>query len=149
MEHSKKSFSKEDSELAIYFYEKAIELDPNFDEAFASIVRLHMWMSWGGYDRTEQRIFLAKTALDKAMEIDSENPDVRIARGYYFYYGFRDYLRALEDFKYAQKLSPGNGAYNEHVAYIERRLGRFEDAVVNLETAFKYDPNNSLLAFGV
>ena len=149
MEHSKKSTGKEDSELAIYFYEKAAQLDPNFAESYAMISKLHIWMSWGGLDRTPKRKQLAKNALDKAMALDFENPDVRVARGYYFYHGFRDYLRALEDFRYAQNQSPGNGSYNEHVAYIERRLGRFEDAVKNLETAFTFDPNNSSLAYEI
>lgn len=45
--------------------------------------------------------------------------------------------------------SPGNGAYNEHVAYIERRLGRFKDAVKNLETAFTFDPKNPSLAYEI
>mgnify|MGYP001329189094 CR=1 FL=1 len=89
-EHSTKSYSKEDSELALHFFKKATELDSNFDEAFGEIAELHMYMFWGGYDRTENRKALAKEALDKAMEIDSENPDVRIARGYYYYHGFRD-----------------------------------------------------------
>tara|TARA_B100001105_G_scaffold250876_1_gene239824 strand:- start:113 stop:1165 length:1053 start_codon:yes stop_codon:yes gene_type:complete len=106
-------------------------------------------MSWGGLDRTPERKQLAKDALDKAMALDFENPDVRVARGYYFYHGFRDYLRALEDFRYAQMQSPGNGAYNEHVAYIERRLGRFKDAVKNLETAFTFDPKNPSLAYEI
>jgi TolB-like protein/Tfp pilus assembly protein PilF len=146
LEFQKKSYSKEDSELAIYFYEKATELDPNFDEAFAKLAELHMWMSWGGYDRTEKRKILAKDALDKAMKIDSENPDVRVARGYYYYHGYRDYLRALEDFKYAQTQAPGNGSYNEHVAYIERRLGRFNNAIANLQTAFEFDPKNPMIS---
>ena len=145
LDYVKKSGNKENSELAIYFFEKAYEKDPGFSEAYAEAVEIHMWMSWGGADRTERRKAMAKKALDKALELDPDNPDVRVARGYYYYHGFRDYLRALEDFKYAQKVSPGNGIYNEHVAYIQRRLGKLEDAVANLETALKFDPNNSVL----
>lgn len=149
IEHKSKSYSKEDNELAQFFFEKAVESDPEFAEAFAILSIHHIFLYWSGYDRTDLRKELSKTALDKAINLDLEKPEVRIARGFYYYHGFRDYLRALEDFEYARKKSPGNKFYDGHIAAIQRRLGRIGNAIKNFESAFRYDPKNPFAALEV
>ena len=149
MEHRNRSYSVEDNELAEFYFNKAIEADPNFAEAYARLAKHHIFMVWSGFDRSDDRRSKAKTNIDKAMQLDPENPVVRISRGYYYYHGFRDYLRALEDFNYVQQKFPKNPAYHEHISYIDRRLGRFKESIDHLNTVIQYDPQNPMIAFNL
>lgn len=144
--HNNRSYGGEDEKLAVFNFSKAIEADPNFAEAYARLTKTHIFMVWSGYDRSDERRQKAKENIDKAMQLDPENPVVRISRGYYYYHGFRDYLRALEDFNYVHHKFPNNPAYHEHISYIERRLGRFNENIERLNKVIKYDPQNPMLA---
>ena len=136
-------------DAALENYSKIITIYPNFAEAYARLAKHHLFMVWAGIDRSDDRRSKAKINIDKAMQLDPENPVVRISRGYYYYHGFRDYLRALEEFNYVQQKFPQNPAYHEHISYIERRLGRFKENIERLISVLKYDPQNPLLAINL
>ena len=51
------------SELAVQMFERAVELDPAFSEAWAGLSRAHSWRFHGG-DRTVARCDAAKAAAD-------------------------------------------------------------------------------------
>ena len=139
-EYAERVSEKKDLEIAIDLLEKAVKADPDFAEAYASMALQHCRMFWFGHDRTQERLANAKEAIDKALNLKPDAPFVRLANGYYYYYGFRDYARALDEFSFCQRKEPGNALYNASIAYIQRRLGKFEDALQNLKIAFQYDP---------
>lgn len=149
IEYVNKSYRADDLELAAFFLEKAVKTDPNFAEAFAKLAKHYIFTYWSGHDRSEKRKQLAKSKLDIAMKLDPDNPNVRIARGYYYYHGFREYERALEDFKYAIEKLPGKREFNEHIAYIKRRMGDFNECNKYLKIAFEYDSQNSALLHNI
>jgi non-specific serine/threonine protein kinase len=144
-EYRFRSTEKSDMEISIELLEKAVSADPNFAEAYASIALQHCMMYWFGYDRSPERLGKAKEAIDKALSLKPDEPLVRVANGYYYYYGFRDYARALDEFSFAVRKEPGNARYNASIAYIQRRLGKFEEALQNLKIAFQYDPRSNVL----
>ncbi|MBL7136262.1 MAG: protein kinase [Candidatus Marinimicrobia bacterium] len=148
-EYAFRSYARKDLEIAIELFEKAIKEDPDFAEAYASMAHQHCRIFWFGHDRTQERLAKAKEAIDKALNLKPDEPLVRVANGYYYYYGFRDYARALDEFSFAQRKEPGNALYNASIAYIQRRLGKFEDALQNLKIAFQYDPRLNSRAWEV
>jgi non-specific serine/threonine protein kinase len=148
-EYAERSYEKKDIEIAIELFEKAVSADPNFAEAYATIALEHCRMYWFGYDRSPERLGRAKEAIAKALNLKPDEPLVRAANGYYYYHGFRDYARALDEFSFAQRKEPGNALYNASIGAIQRRLGKFEDALQNLKIAFQYDPRSNMLAVEV
>jgi non-specific serine/threonine protein kinase len=148
-EYKERSNEEEDLEIAIDLFDEAIRLDPNFAEAYAGIAHTHLRIYWFGYDRNPERLGKAKEAVDKALSLKPEEPVVRAANGYYYYYGFRDYTKALDEFSFAQRREPGNALYNANIAYIQRRLGKFEDALQNLKISLQFDPRSSSIAIEV
>ncbi|MCH8837503.1 MAG: hypothetical protein IIA60_06830 [Candidatus Marinimicrobia bacterium] len=130
-------------EIASDLYQKAIAVDSSFAQAYARLGLNHLRIYWYGYDRTSQRLAMAWEAVDKALRLKPDDPVVRVANGYYYYWGSRDYARALEEFYFAQRVEPGNGLHARNIAYIQRRLGKFEEAVVNQKIALEYDPRSS------
>ena len=60
-----------------------------------------MW--WFHYDRTPERVALAKAAVDRAVALEPDSPEVHTALGYYYYWCHLDYERALAEFRVALK----------------------------------------------
>jgi serine/threonine-protein kinase len=54
----------------------------------------------------------------------------------------RDYSRALEQFEIASRLSPSNGEISRLIAAIERRQGKWQEALAAYEKVAKIDPQN-------
>ncbi len=144
-EYERQSDDRKALEVASDLYKKAVAIDSTFAQAYARLGHKHALMYWFGIDRTNQRLAMARDAVDQALRLKPDDPVVRMANGYYYYYGSRDYARALEEFYFARRMEPGNGLHAENIAYIQRRLGKFEEAVANFKTALEYDPRSSML----
>ncbi len=130
-------------------YEKAVELDSNFVLAYAQLSRVHSDMYWEHYDHSEERLAMAKKAVDKALEIDPNLPEAHLALGHYFYHGYLDYDRALEEFAIVQKSQPNNSQLIAYVGFVQRRQGKFEQGLTNIKKAAKLDPLSNTLAVDV
>jgi tetratricopeptide (TPR) repeat protein len=124
-------------------YEKAVALDPTFLAAWCELTRHHCLMYHINFDRTEARLAHAKAALDHAEAIDATHPLTRLARGYYYYHGYRDYDRALVEFNAVVDARPNDAEAIYAVALIERRRGQLEESARHMEHAVELDPKNS------
>jgi serine/threonine-protein kinase len=145
-EYDERSRGENDLVIAIDLYERAITKDPDFAEAYAGMAHTYLKIYWFGYDQTQERLSNAKELLDKALNLNPDKAVVRAAKGFYYYYGFRDYNKALDEFSYALRKEPGNADYLSNIAYVQRRLGQFKEALENFKIAFQYNPRSSLIA---
>jgi len=132
--------------LAIEMFEKAVALDPSFALAYAHLGRLHMIVYWMFNDRTQSRLARAKTAIDRALELDPYLVEAFWALGFYYIEGFLDHKRALEQFRIANELQPNNGEILYGIGLTLRRKGDFEDALANMKRAFELNPLNYNIA---
>tara|TARA_Y100001968_G_scaffold326548_1_gene369801 strand:+ start:968 stop:2995 length:2028 start_codon:yes stop_codon:yes gene_type:complete len=125
---------------------KIIQIDPQFAEAYAEISFEHSNdVQFGATDDIETSKKISLDYITKAMNIDSLSVEVRAAYGWYYYVYFRDYLRALEHYKFALSKEPGNSGTNGLIGFAYRRLGNKKESIKYLEEAYKLDPNNLLL----
>jgi len=138
-DYANRGGAEKDSRIAIEMYEKAVEIDPTFAIAYASLSRAHSWMYWG-YDQTDERLNKAKKAVDRALELKPDLPEAHLALGYYYYWGSLDYDRALEQFAIAQKDQPNNSELIAAIGYVQRRQGKFQQATANLKRAVELNP---------
>jgi serine/threonine protein kinase/tetratricopeptide (TPR) repeat protein len=141
-----RSWAEKDFGIAIEMYEKAVELDQTFALAYANLSQAHSRMYWYYYDRTDERLNKAKEAVDRALELKPDLPEAHLALGFYYYHGRRDYDRALEQFAIAQKDQPNNSDLLAAIGYVQRRQGKFEQAVTNLKKAAELDPRSNKMA---
>ena len=63
-----------------------------------------------------------------------------MAVGYFHYYCSRDYDLALEQFGRALENQPNNSELLQAIGYVQRRQGRWEEALINLRRAKELDP---------
>jgi len=145
-EYFHRSVLENDVRIAMQMYQKAVEFDPTFALAHAQLSRTHMMMYWHYYDRSEECLEMAKQAVDRAFELDPDLPEVRLALGHYYYHGHLDYDRALEQFAIARKSQPSSSKVLSWIAYVQRRQGKFEEALANIKQAYELDPLSSFLA---
>jgi len=123
-------------------YEQALALDPKFLAAWYELARQHLLQYHSNIDRTEARLARAKTALEHMEAIDPNHPMTRLARGFYYYHGYRDYDRALVEFNAVAEARPNDANAIFSVALIQRRRGELEESAKQMERAVALDPKN-------
>ena len=133
---------RDDTRLVIQQYERAVEEDPNFALAFAALSRAHTTMYWFDFDRSDERLNMAKEAVERAFEIEPDLPEAHIAMGYYYYQGFRDYANALREFEIAEKGIPADPELLDALSAIYRRRGDWDRALQVRAQAIESDPRN-------
>ena len=145
-EYQFRSTEKDNFEKAVNLYTKAIERDPSFALARAARCQTSMGLYWFRYDHTQERLRLAREDADAALGIDPQLPEGHIALGYYYYWGFLDYSKALEHFSIARQAQPNNANLAAGIGYVERRRGDLEQALRDLMRASELDPRAAILA---
>lgn len=126
--------------MTVQMFERAVELDPDFSLAYVELSMVHSRMYHSGYDRTPGRLEKAKGAIDKAFELQPELPEAHLALGIYYYWGYRQYDKALESLSIAEKDLQNNPVIFEFIGAIQKRQGRFEEAIATFKKAIKLSP---------
>jgi TolB-like protein/Flp pilus assembly protein TadD len=140
---------RENGERALQLLEEAIGRDPDFALAHCLASRFHAELYWFGYDRTRSRLARAKIEADTALRLQPDLSDACLALAYYYYYGYRDYELARTELVIAHGAAPNDAETFEAAAAIDRRQGRWEDAVTNFEKAKELDPRNASVLWDV
>ncbi len=148
-EYYNRRLIENDFRIATQMYEKAIELDPTFALAYAQLSNAHAYLYWLYYDRTEERLAMAKQAVEKALQLNPDLPEAHMALGHYYYHGHLDYNRALEQFAIVRKSQPNNSEILAWIGFVQRRQGKFEQALTNIKKASELDPLSNTLVFEI
>jgi TolB-like protein len=122
----------------------ALQRDPEFAAAWALQAQVQLAYHWWGIDRTGDRRERARAAIDRGRAIDPSLPELDIAEGYYFYWGFRNYRAALELLEPALAAYPNDAELRKLVAFVNRRYGRFDLTLEHLERALELDPRSRI-----
>ena len=93
-------------------------------------------------DGKEALVAQAKAAIDRALQLAPDNPEVIGSYGTYFYYAYRDYARAVEQYQRLARLQPNSPANFHSLALIQRRQGHWAESLVNGRRAVELDPAN-------
>jgi TolB-like protein len=129
-------------------YEQVIKLDPKSAAAYAGLSRVESW-AYHSFDSTAARRDKARVAAEKALQLDPDLPEGHLALGYSYYYGDRDYGRALEQFEIAKAGLPNEAEAYLSIGAIQRRQGKWNEAAASLEKAAALDPNNATILFNL
>jgi TolB-like protein/Flp pilus assembly protein TadD len=128
--------------LAETMHLKAIELAPDFAQAYAELGSLYTEMYWDLTDPSQQRLDSAKKMIDMAMRLASNTSEAHQALGWYYYHGLRDYKKALQEFSRVLELQPNNALAIASTAWVQRRQGRWDEAISALQMVTKLDPRD-------
>jgi len=135
--------SPDDSEKAVGFYERAVQLDPAFALAWARLSRANAHVYFGGLDSTTARRDATERALNTAQKLQPNSPETLLAQAYYQYWVRRDYELAKATFGRVRELLPGSSDVPGALALIARRQGRWDESVAYWEQTLVLDPRNT------
>jgi eukaryotic-like serine/threonine-protein kinase len=137
------TYSPDLTRKAAGFYERAVQLDPNFALAWARLSRVnaHLYFS-GQVETTSDQREAAKRALDNAQKLEPNSPETLLALGYYQYWGLRDYGPAKTTFGRVSKMLPGSSEVPKALGLIARREGNWDESIAYFEQALTLDPRN-------
>ncbi len=79
----------------------------------------------------------------KALALAPDSGEAHLAQALVYYHGDRDYARAREELAIARRELPNDAEVYSVTGWIDRRQGRWQDAVENQEKAAELDPRNS------
>jgi serine/threonine protein kinase/Tfp pilus assembly protein PilF len=133
------AFTRDSLQKAIGLFQQSLTLDPNYAPAYAGLADCYSTASNRYYPPTEI-MPKAKAAVLKALEIDDTmggaQATLALIQSVYEY----DRAEAEKGFKRAIELDPSNP--EAHAWYAEHLvgLGRFDEAVAQVEQAQKLDP---------
>jgi serine/threonine protein kinase/Tfp pilus assembly protein PilF len=128
---------------AIGFLEEAVRLDPKFTLAYCALAEAHGRL-YRVHDQTPERRALADAAIEQAMRLQPNLPEVHLAYAVLLSNGYRDYERARVQLAIAGRDLVNNAEVFLLEALIDRRQGKFEEAVQEFNEAIKHDPRNSV-----
>jgi TolB-like protein/Flp pilus assembly protein TadD len=127
---------------------QAVARDPHFLLAYYWLARAHDWL-YSNTDRTSARLALAKGAIDSAFHLNPNSGEAHLALALHLYWGYFDYDHARAELAIARRTLPNNPQVYEVTAWIDRRQGRWPDAVRDMERASELDPRSLFFAINV
>ena len=123
-------------------FQRAIQLDPTFALAHAQLSHLESWI-FHGIDPSPARREKARTIANEALRLQPNLPEAHVALGYSYYYGDRDYERALAEFAIAQRGLPNDSEVYLAIGAIQRRQGKWQESTANFEKAVAVNPSDA------
>jgi len=131
---------------AVSFFERAVQLDPNFALAWARLSRADAMLYFSRSDTAEAaeaaRSDAAKRALENARKLQPNSPETLLALGYYQFWVLQDYRLAKTTFSRVSKLLPGSSEVPYALARVTKYEGHLDQSVAYYEQALALDPRN-------
>jgi serine/threonine protein kinase/Flp pilus assembly protein TadD len=139
------SYSPDLAWEANVFYDRAVQLDPNFAVAWGRLSRANALLYFNSDDTHSTlaaRRDAAKRALENAQKLEPHSAETLLALGYYQYWVLRDYGAAKSTFERVRKMLPGDSEVLSALGRISRREGNWDQSTAYFEQALILDPRN-------
>ena len=136
----------QDFRSAINLYDQAIKLDPKFALAHA---RLSTTASnvYHFYEPTETWKEKAHAEALESLRLQPNLGEGHLALGLYHYYMESDYEAALRELGLAAEALPNDGDVGLYTAAVERRRGKWTQAIAAYQHAEQVDPRNPVMLY--
>ncbi len=134
--------AKETLLRAIRLLDEAIGRDGKFALAYCWAAIAHDNLYWFDYDHAAARLELAESCVRQALQLAPDLGEAHLAQALVLYHGHRDYAKAREQLAIARRSLPNNAELFSLTGYIDRREGKWDDSLRNLQRAAELDPRN-------
>ena len=119
---------------------EAVQVDPDFDQAWAALADVYVLVPEYGGGTIEEYIPLAREAVNRALAINPDSARALAASGYLKANFDYDWLGANADFERAVQLEPGYATAHQWYGEVLNHQRRLEEALLQLELARNADP---------
>ncbi|HQV55666.1 MAG: tetratricopeptide repeat protein [Chitinophagaceae bacterium] len=130
----------EESEKALSHFREAINIDPKYAKAYAAIANEKVNQALFSTASKNEIVNEARTALEAAKAMDPEIADIYSTEGALKFYYDWDWQGAVESYKKALELDPGNASIYIRYSATLADVGRYKEALPLAEKAVELDP---------
>jgi tetratricopeptide (TPR) repeat protein len=140
-----RSFEPSNLRRASDSFRQAVALDPTFALAWARLAHVDASLGYQGADVESKPCERAATETGKALELQPELGEARLAEGAYLYLCKSNLDQAIAALEQARVAMPGNAEVLETMGSVEHRRGAWAESVEHLRQALTLDPRNTRL----
>jgi class 3 adenylate cyclase/TolB-like protein/Tfp pilus assembly protein PilF len=130
----------EESEKALSHFREAIRIDPKYGAAYAAIANEKIVQSLFSTASQKEIINEARTAIEAAKALDPNIPEIYTSEGALKFYYDWDWKGAVESYKKALGLDPGNATIYIRYSATLADVGRYKEALPLADKAVELDP---------
>jgi TolB-like protein/class 3 adenylate cyclase/Flp pilus assembly protein TadD len=120
--------------------DEATKRDPSFALAYYQLAHAHDQLYLRALDHTIERLNLAKAAIQSLRLLRPDSGEAHLALAKHLYWGYLDYEHARQELTAASRTLPNEPLIFLLSGYIDRRQGRWEGSLKNIERALELDP---------
>lgn len=133
-------FTKDEVKKGIDYFHQALDLDPNYAEAYAGLSYAYSVGSDDFFLSPHESMPRASEAAKKALELDDTLPEAHVEMGIvHFWYDF-DWSAAEKEFLRAIELRASYAPAHEYYGWYLVCVGRFAEGIVESKRALELDP---------
>ena len=132
--------SKDGYTKAIQAFKHAIDLDPEYSQAYCGLADSYLLFDFYGLVPPWQTIPVARAAVVRALEIDSELAEAHSSSGAIKLIYDRDPLGAKREFERAIKLNPRDAHAHNGYAHCLMELGNVSESLAECRLALELEP---------
>jgi len=133
-------WTEEGFRKATDYFNQAVEKDPNYAQAYAGLADTYNFLGESGYIAPLQVWQNAKSAATHAVKLNDTLPEAHISLALVRESYDWDWPGAESEFKRAIELNGNNASAHQWYGDFLTRMGRFEEARVELKKAQELDP---------
>ncbi|MEY2531989.1 MAG: hypothetical protein QOI96_2074, partial [Verrucomicrobiota bacterium] len=127
---------------SVRLLEQAVQRDPSFVLAYYELAHAHDQVYLFAFDHTKARLAAADAAVQSVRRLRPDSGEAHLALAKHLYWGYRDYDRARQELEDARRALPNDSTSYLLSGYIDRRQGRWEESIRNMQHAAELDPQN-------
>ena len=128
-------------EKARDFFQQAVDLDPEYAQAWAQLSIAESQLYFAGAE-SPARLERARQAAETAVRLQPELSETYSSLGLFYYFCRQDFDRALVELEEARKRSPNDGNVIFYTGLVKRRQGKLDEAIELIKKATVVDPRN-------
>jgi len=142
IDYAGRGLARENNEASITLLERAVALDTSFALAWGRLAEQLGLVHWLYIRRTDETLAQAQVAAERALALQPDLPEAHRAMGN-IWYRKREYEKALAEFAIVERSQPNSADLMSSIGFVERRLGKWNDALRHLTRARELDPGSA------
>jgi TolB-like protein/cytochrome c-type biogenesis protein CcmH/NrfG len=139
----------EDLKKSIEFFEAAFSLDPNYAQAYSGLADSYAVLALLEFMAPNEAYPKARQAVSKALELDANLADAHTSLGLIRFQYDWDWPGAEQELSAALDINPNYAPAHHFFADYLKAMGRFDEALMEIEKARELDPLSLAINTGV